>query len=369
VQRDMHAEVLQVRRCQCWWWCLVVVRVLHARLYTAPGCIQCCTYSTCAQILSRPAINTPSAWRAHPSHGTPSWWPQGLSALQASRARLREAWQSWNPQRAAAQALQQQVAAGATTLQAAEDARRRAFAPAPAAAPRAHAGAMPDGAAAALGWAAHPRPFAWPAPKAPHEYQQHPLQPSGYRCGVCARASERVCVCVRVSCTVQHVGVGQRLKPRTATLPCINTCNSTRIEELREPWQEPAAVAAAAASGCSAQQPGDSSHPRQPPAFGAIVRAPPNGLFTQDAAFWQTVHLGGDGWEDERAAAAAAAKAAWAARLVVADAAFHGLRGSGDKAPAQVRGASAAARGTRARRWHSRAGPTHMCVCVSSHTG
>jgi hypothetical protein len=69
--------------------------------------------------------------------------------------------------------------------------------------------------------------------------------------------------------------------------------------------------------------------------FDRLVR-PSGGLFTQDPAFWQTVHLGGDGWEAQQAADAAAARAAWASKVVVSDPVFHGLPGTGDKAAAQV---------------------------------
>jgi len=70
--------------------------------------------------------------------------------------------------------------------------------------------------------------------------------------------------------------------------------------------------------------------------FDPICRPSPDGLFTQDPAFWQTVHLGGDGWEEHLAQQAAAAKAAWAGKVVVKDTHFHALPGTGDKAAAQV---------------------------------
>jgi hypothetical protein len=59
-------------------------------------------------------------------------------------------------------------------------------------------------------------------------------------------------------------------------------------------------------------------------------------LFTQDPGFWQTVHLGGDGYEEYLAQQAAAARAEWADKVVVKDVHFHGLPGTGDKAAAQV---------------------------------
>jgi hypothetical protein len=71
--------------------------------------------------------------------------------------------------------------------------------------------------------------------------------------------------------------------------------------------------------------------------FDPLVRPRPNGLFTQDPAFWTTVHLGGDGWEEQLAQQAAAAKAQWADKVVVKHTHFHALPGTGDKAAAQVR--------------------------------
>lgn len=67
-----------------------------------------------------------------------------------------------------------------------------------------------------------------------------------------------------------------------------------------------------------------------------MVRPSPDGLFTRDPGFWQTVHLGGDCCEEQQAAAAAAAKAEWAARVVVEDPAIHIVPGTGDKASAQA---------------------------------
>lgn len=72
--------------------------------------------------------------------------------------------------------------------------------------------------------------------------------------------------------------------------------------------------------------------------FDPLVRPRPHGLFTQDPEFWQTVHLGGDGWEDYLAQRAAAAKQEWAHKVVVKDIHFHAIPGTGDKAAAQVRG-------------------------------
>jgi hypothetical protein len=71
--------------------------------------------------------------------------------------------------------------------------------------------------------------------------------------------------------------------------------------------------------------------------FDPLVRPRPHGLFTQDPEFWQTVHLGGDGWEEYLAQRAAAAKQEWADKVVVEDIHFHALPGTGDKAAAQVR--------------------------------
>jgi hypothetical protein len=71
--------------------------------------------------------------------------------------------------------------------------------------------------------------------------------------------------------------------------------------------------------------------------FNTVLRPLQDGLFTQDPAFWQTVHLGGDGWDQQQVEAAAAAKAEWAARLVVKDPVLHVVPGTGHKAAAQVR--------------------------------
>lgn len=70
--------------------------------------------------------------------------------------------------------------------------------------------------------------------------------------------------------------------------------------------------------------------------FDPLVRPRPHGLFTQDPDFWTTVHLGGDGWEEQLAQQAAAARAQWADKVVVKDTHFHALPGTGDKAAAQV---------------------------------
>lgn len=90
--------------------------------------------------------------------------------------------------------------------------------------------------------------------------------------------------------------------------------------------------------------------------FDPLVKPRPHGLFTQDPAFWCTVHLGGDGYEEQLAQQAAAAKAAWADRVVVKDKAahFHGLPGTGDKASAQVTG------------WGGSSGASGCCCCISS---
>lgn len=42
---------------------------------------------------------------------------QALSALSASKQPVREAWATWNPQRAAVRDLQQQIEQGALTLE------------------------------------------------------------------------------------------------------------------------------------------------------------------------------------------------------------------------------------------------------------
>lgn len=67
-----------------------------------------------------------------------------------------------------------------------------------------------------------------------------------------------------------------------------------------------------------------------------MIHGAPGGLFTTDPAYWQTVHLGGDCWEEQLAAAKAGARADWAAKVVVKDPAIHVIPGTGDKASAQV---------------------------------
>ncbi len=61
------------------------------------------------------------------------------------------------------------------------------------------------------------------------------------------------------------------------------------------------------------------------------------GLFESDARFWQSVHQqSGDAWEAQCAAAAATARAAWEAALVVDDPHMHFARACGQHAAAQV---------------------------------
>lgn len=82
--------------------------------------------------------------------------------LQATKQGVRDSWAKWNPQRRAAQALQQSVQAGEVTLQATVLAQLQAGAYAQ------HeplAGSIPPADAEARGWYGHPKPFAWPAAK------------------------------------------------------------------------------------------------------------------------------------------------------------------------------------------------------------
>lgn len=53
---------------------------------------------------------------------------QALSELSASKQPLREAWTTWNPQRAAAKELQQQIEAGNLTLEVSVVVRQREYA-------------------------------------------------------------------------------------------------------------------------------------------------------------------------------------------------------------------------------------------------
>ncbi|WIA32397.1 hypothetical protein OEZ86_003226 [Tetradesmus obliquus] len=203
---------------------------------------------------------------------------QGLHGLECSRQQIRDSWATWNPQRAAAQQLQEAITAGTLTLQDTIKARLEASTPLP---PVPGTLAAPE--ALSRGWYPHQAPFLWPAPRDPATYNTHPLKPSEYR-----------------------------------------------VQELGEPFDgeqglgagpQPLAAAAAAAAGHT---------------FDSLVRPSPTGLFTRDPAFWQTVHMGGDGWEAQQAAAAAAAKLEWAAKVVVKDTAIHVVPGTGDRASAQA---------------------------------
>ncbi len=81
---------------------------------------------------------------------------------QAAKQGIRDSWATWNPQRSAAQELQQLLQSGQVTLQDTISAQRQAGAYAQ------HeplAGSMAPADAEARGWYAHPKPFAWPAAK------------------------------------------------------------------------------------------------------------------------------------------------------------------------------------------------------------
>ncbi|GBF99285.1 hypothetical protein Rsub_12045 [Raphidocelis subcapitata] len=184
------------------------------------------------------------------------------SASPEMRA-VREAWASWNPQRAAARDLEARVAAGELTLQDSVDARRAAEAGAPREPP---AGTLMSVAAAAgRGWFPHPAPFRWPAVRPPGEFGRPELRPS-----------------------------------------------EARAAELREPWDEAAsaggaALAAAAAASVSARR-GRAGR------FRLVVRpGEGGGVFTRDPGFWESVHLppgraaaaGGDSGGGERGGAGA----------------------------------------------------------------
>ncbi|KAF6251717.1 hypothetical protein COO60DRAFT_1644728 [Scenedesmus sp. NREL 46B-D3] len=201
---------------------------------------------------------------------------QSLQGLECSRQAMRNSWSIWNPQRAAAQQLQQAIAAGTLTLQETVQARLEASGTLP---PVPGTLAAPE--ALSRGWYPHERPFLWPAPRDPASYTQHPLKPSEYR-----------------------------------------------VQELQQPFDEQGVLQGGLGSGTQPTAAGRT--------FDALVRPSPTGLFTQDAAFWQTVHMGGDGWEEQQVAAAAAAKAEWAAKVVVQDTAMHVVPGTGDRASAQA---------------------------------
>ncbi|WIA12268.1 hypothetical protein OEZ85_012330 [Tetradesmus obliquus] len=200
---------------------------------------------------------------------------QGLHGLECSRQQIRDSWATWNPQRAAAQQLQEAITAGTLTLQDTIKARLETSTPLP---PVPGTLAAPE--ALSRGWYPHQAPFLWPAPRDPATYNTHPLKPSEYR--------------------VQELG-----EPFDG-------------EQGLGAWSQQLAAAAAGHT------------------FDSLVRPSPTGLFTHDPAFWQTLHMGGDGWEEQQAAAAAAAKAEWAAKVVVKDTAIHVVPGTGDRASAQA---------------------------------
>lgn len=200
---------------------------------------------------------------------------QGLHGLECSRQQIRDSWATWNPQRAAAQQLREAITAGTLTLQDTIKARLEASTPLP---PVPGTLAAPE--ALSRGWYPHQAPFLWPAPRDPATYNTHPLKPSEYR-----------------------------------------------VQELGEPFDGEQGLAAGSQQLAAAA----AGH-----TFDSLVRPSPTGLFTHDPAFWQTLHMGGDGWEEQQAAAAAAAKAEWAAKVVVKDTAIHVVPGTGDRASAQA---------------------------------
>eukprot|EP00775_Hariotina_reticulata_P008650 gene8650-8831_t len=221
---------------------------------------------------------------------------QALPALADSKQFLRDSWSSWNPQRAAAQQLEQDIQDGRLTLQDTVNAKRQAqqeqdmLTAACSTSTRTqswqhHQQQRPEGAVP------HPAPFLWPAPRDPASYNVHPKRPSGFR-----------------------------------------------QEELQQPWDEVALLAGRQDfAGSVPAVPGSADAVNEARAsFNTVLRPLRDGLFTQDHAFWKTVHLGGDGWDQQQTEAAAAAKAEWAARLVVKDPVLHVVPGTGDKAAAQA---------------------------------
>ena len=75
--------------------------------------------------------------------------------------------------------------------------------------------------------------------------------------------------------------------------------------------------------------------PEGVPEFLTAIHGSSSGLFTKDPAFWQTVHCGGDSWQELQQELKTAAKKAWKDKVVVKDVHLHTLGYSTDT-PAQV---------------------------------
>jgi len=97
-----------------------------------------------------------------------------------------------------------------------------------------------------------------------------------------------------------------------------------RQEELHLPWEE----------GALHKQLSLRKAPEGVPEFLTAIHGSSSGLFTKDPAFWQTVHCGGDSWEELQQELKTAAKEAWKDKVVVKYVHFHTLGYSTDT-PAQ----------------------------------
>jgi hypothetical protein len=157
---------------------------------------------------------------------------QALSSLSASKQPLRDAWASWNPQRAAALDLQQQIEEGTLTLEVSTHIHRLPVVSRPSQMQRRHSqqrccsrtctnpnqmqckqrahclrmcfqpllhdtikayqeaaspvsapepGHLDPQQARTLGWYPYGKPWLWPAPRDPATYNTHPLKPSDSR--------------------------------------------------------------------------------------------------------------------------------------------------------------------------------------------
>ena len=82
--------------------------------------------------------------------------------IQAAKAGIRVTWASWNPQRKAAEALQQEMQSGQVSLQDTILAVNRQGAESQ---HEVLAGTVSQAEAHRRGWYSHPKPFAWPAAK------------------------------------------------------------------------------------------------------------------------------------------------------------------------------------------------------------
>jgi hypothetical protein len=91
---------------------------------------------------------------------------------------------------------------------------------------------------------------------------------------------------------------------------CIRLHPLPRCEELRQPYDE------AQVRLLKGRQPlrEDALAPGQQD-FATAVRGPASGVFAREPEYWQTVHLGGDGWEAALAEKRRLEKEAWRGKV------------------------------------------------------